>query len=166
MEELGGRIIPIECRSCGIPDLARWERRGEPGAAPSIDWKGEPSRKGKWLRRSSGAAVEGTFMGADLGMTSGRTGSMSEGEEGGGGLGVAGGLVSSLRDSSSTFLLVVDKSSGWFLPRCSPPSFSENSQVTRNIYNIVHVSLYIYSQTDILTYMILNMKMRYSFSDK
>ena len=101
--------------------------------------KGELRRKGKGLLRSRGPEEKGLFIGADFGITSGLTGSSIEDERGEGvlcsecelvfspGLGELGGL-SSLWFSSSSFLLLVDKSSGWFLLSCSL-SFSGNKDV-------------------------------------
>ena len=144
-KELGGRISPILWRSATPPPpkpavLARWESMALPGSPPPPPWsiwKGLPppaSRKGKWLLRSSGAPADTAFITADLGITSGRTGSMIEEGEGdlwwwylapGLWAGEAG-LVGSrpgCAASSSTFLLpLVERSSGcWFRPHCSPP---------------------------------------------
>ena len=108
-------MSPMLCRSAAIPDLARWDSMELPGAAPSM-LNGEPSRNGKWLLKSSGAEEKGPFIGADLGITSGRTGSRIEGEGDrclAPGLGVLEGLVSSLLrggSSSDPFLPLVDKS--------------------------------------------------------
>ena len=79
--EPGGRSRPW--RSCGGIDLASCERmEGDPDA-PSIEKGFGPRRekgKGGLLPgvRSRGAEEKGMFMGADLGIKSGRTGSSPE----------------------------------------------------------------------------------------
>ena len=132
----GGRSRPW--RSCGGIDLASCERmEGDPDA-PSIEKGFGPRRekgKGGLLPgvKSRGAEEKGMFMGADLGITSGRTGSSPEW-----GLGdlwssnleedLSRGLGDSLCEPSfwlpsSGFLPEVDKSWGWFLVSC-PLTFS------------------------------------------
>ena len=79
--EPGGRSSPW--RSCGGIDLANWERMEGDPEAPSIEKGFGPRRekgKGGLLPgvRSRGAEEKGMFMGADLGITSGRMGSSPE----------------------------------------------------------------------------------------
>ena len=136
--EPGGRSRPW--RSCGGIDLASCERmEGDPDA-PSIEKGFGPRRekgKGGLLPgvKSRGAEEKGMFMGADLGITSGRTGSRVVRSDGEGDLwssnleaDLSGGLGDSLGEPSfwlpsSSFLPEVDKSWGWFLVSC-PLTFS------------------------------------------
>ena len=116
--------------------MASWERmEGAPGL-PSMEKGFGPSKeKGKeglvlpGVRSRGAEGGKGMFMGADLGMTSGLTGSSPEWGEGdlwsslSRGLGDLGGEPPFWLPSSG-FLPEVDKSWGWFLVSC-PLTFSK-----------------------------------------
>ena len=139
-----GRRTPSPARSCWAV-LASWDKMlGEGGEL--IMEKGVLSRlKGNALLpgvRSRGAVVKGIFIGADLGITSGLSGSSPPAEDSGEadlwsssldrdlslGLGVRCGEYFWL--PSSDFLHAVDKSSGWFLS--CPFSFSAGKCCTES----------------------------------